>query len=199
MSEQRSFVELMDRLRAGDKDAADQIFHEFTGRLIGLARHHLDRRLSQKLDADDIVQSVFKSFFVRYRQGEFELENRNSLWGLLVCITLRKCGRKKRNFYGPQRDVRKEAVLSPKDEGSGLEWEGVARDPLPEEAAVLAETVGQFLSGLTERERRIVELRLQGYTAPEISALVGRTEYTVQGILKRVRKRLRPLLQDEGT
>jgi RNA polymerase sigma factor (sigma-70 family) len=197
MSEQRSFDELMARLRAGDQDAANLIFHEFASRLIGLVRQRLDNRLRQKLDADDVVQSVFESFFVRHRDGQFELENRDSLWGLLVRITLRKCGRKKRDFYGPHRDLRREAAPSPGDESSGREWEGVAREPGPEEAAMLADTVSQFLSGLTDRERGIVELRLQGCTAPEISALVGRTEYTVQGILKRVRKRLRPLLHDE--
>ena len=100
-------------------------------------------------------------------------------------------------FYGPHRDVRREAVRSPGEDGSGLEWEGVAREPRPDEAAMLAETVGQLLNELGDREALIVELRLQGYTAPEISARIGRTEYTVQGVLKRVRKRLRPLLQDE--
>jgi RNA polymerase sigma-70 factor (ECF subfamily) len=197
MSENRSFDELMARLRAGDEGAASQIFQEFASQLIGLARQHLDSRLRQKLDAEDVVQSVFKSFFIRHGQGQFELENWDSLWGLLVRITLRKCSHKKRAYYGPHRDVRREAVRSPADDGSGLEWQGVAREPRPDEAAVLAEIVGQFLSELGDRERPIVELRLQGYTAPEISARVGRTEHTVQGILKRVRKRLRPLLQDE--
>ena len=36
------------------------------------------------------MQSVFKSFFVRQGQGQFELDNWDSLWGLLVRITLRK-------------------------------------------------------------------------------------------------------------
>jgi RNA polymerase sigma-70 factor (ECF subfamily) len=197
MSEQHSFDDVMARLRGGDQDAASQVFQQFASRLIGLTRQRLDSRLCQKLDAEDVVQSVFKSFFVRHGQGQFELANWDGLWGLLVRITLRKCVRKKRNFYGPQRDVRREAVPSPGEDGAGLEWEAVAREPRPEEAAVLAETVGQFLSGLNERDRPIVELRLEGYTAPEISTRVGRTEHTVQGILKRVRKRLRPLLEDE--
>jgi hypothetical protein len=50
-----------------------------------------------------------------------------------------------------------------------LELARAAREPQPDEAAVLAETVGQFLDGLEDRERPIVELRLQGYTAAEIA------------------------------
>jgi hypothetical protein len=38
MTEQHFFDELITRLRDCDKDAADRIFHEFTSRLIGLAR-----------------------------------------------------------------------------------------------------------------------------------------------------------------
>ena len=36
MSENRSFDELMARLRAGDQDAWNQLFQEFASRLIGL-------------------------------------------------------------------------------------------------------------------------------------------------------------------
>jgi RNA polymerase sigma-70 factor (ECF subfamily) len=197
MSEDRSFEELMARLHAGDEDAASQIYQEFASRLIRLARQRLDGRLCQKLDAEDVVQSVFKSFFVRQSQGQFELDNWESLWNLLVRIALRKCCHKKRAYYGPHRDVRREAVREPREDDSCLEWGAVAPEPQPDEAAMLAETVRQFLGGLSERERQVVELRLQGYTAAEISVRVGRTEYTVQGILKSVRKRLRPLLQDE--
>jgi RNA polymerase sigma factor (sigma-70 family) len=62
---------------------------------------------------------------------------------------------------------------------------------------MLADTVEQFLGELASRERRVFELRLQGCTVPEISAEVGRTEYTVEGVLRKIRKRLRHL-QDNG-
>src|SRR5208282_598146 len=45
-----SFDALMNRLQAGDQDAAVQIFDRFTRRLIGLARAHLDTLIRQKVD-----------------------------------------------------------------------------------------------------------------------------------------------------
>src|SRR6266852_3707821 len=80
MSRDNSFDALMTRLRAGDEDAANELFHLFASRLIGLARRQLDRRIRQKVDAEDVVQSVFKSFFLRHANGKFELSNWDNLW-----------------------------------------------------------------------------------------------------------------------
>jgi RNA polymerase sigma-70 factor (ECF subfamily) len=198
MAPESSFADLMARLRAGDQDAARQVFQRFADRLIGLAHSRLDPLIRRKTDPEDVVLSVFKSFFQRWAAGQFDVGNWDSLWGLLVCITLRKCGREVKYFHRPGRDVRKETALPPAgDEASGG-WEALASEPTPAEAAMLADTVEQFLAGLGERERQIVRLRLEDYTVPEISAQVGLTEYTVKGVLKKVRKHLLHL-RDEDT
>jgi RNA polymerase sigma-70 factor (ECF subfamily) len=193
-----SFDRLMAGLRDRDGDAARQLFHRFAGRLLGLARTRLDRVLRAKVGAEDVVQSVFKSFFRAHADGRFDVRDWDALWALLVVITARKCGRQLRYFRRAGRDVAREAPPPANADDSAPGWEALARDPSPEEAAVLAETLERLMRGLTERERQVLELRLQGYTVPEIGARVGRTEYTVQGILKRVRQRLEPLLDEEG-
>jgi RNA polymerase sigma-70 factor (ECF subfamily) len=192
MADDSSFDDLMARLEAGDQAAAAELFERFAHRLIALARSRMDRRLHRKVDAEDVVQSVLRSFFAHFAHGRFDLADWESLWGLLVVITLRKCGRKARFYSRACRDIGREAPEPPAEEAEAG-WAGIARDPTPAEAAVLAETVGQLLEGLKDRERRIVELRLQGYTAPEISAQVGRSEHTVHWVLRRVRKRLQEL------
>ena len=68
MSTDGSFDQLMVRLRAGDPDAASVIFHGFVRRLIGLARTKLDAALQNKVDAEDVAQSVFKSFLSASRR-----------------------------------------------------------------------------------------------------------------------------------
>jgi RNA polymerase sigma-70 factor (ECF subfamily) len=192
-----SFDELMDRLRARDGEAARQVFTRFAGRLIGLAHTRLDRTIRAKVGAEDVVQSVFKSFFRCHADGQFDLHDWDGLWSLLVVITARKCGRQLRRFHRAGRDVRKEMPV-PDGSDAAHGFEALARDPSPEEAAVLAETLEQVMRGLQERERQVLELRLQGCTVPEISARVGRTEYTVEGILRRLRQRLRPLCEGDG-
>jgi DNA-directed RNA polymerase specialized sigma24 family protein len=49
-----------------DEQAARENFDRFARRLIGLARTRLDRRIRQKIDPEDVVQSVFRSFFTRH-------------------------------------------------------------------------------------------------------------------------------------
>src|SRR6516165_8877961 len=162
-SEESSFDGLVKRLRRGDDDAATQLFTRYASRLIALARSRMDKQIRQKVDPEDVLQSVFKSFFARYRSGAYELKDWDSLWGLLVIVTLRKCSQKARYFLGAVHDVRKEAL--PADNN----WNIAAKTPTPDEEAVLAETLEHVMSQLKDRDRQILELRLQGYSVPEIS------------------------------
>jgi RNA polymerase sigma-70 factor (ECF subfamily) len=194
MSADESFEDVMTRLRAGDQAAA-AVFAHFARRLIALARLHLDGRLRPKVDPEDVLQSVFRSFFLRQGRGEFDLGGWDGLWALLSVITLRKCGRQGEHFHALCRDVGREAT-PPGPEDSDAGWQGLAREPTPAEAAMLAETVELLLRDLKEREREIVSLALQGYTAVEISAQLNRPRRTVYNLLERIKKRLRAGSED---
>lgn len=179
-----SFVDVMARLRGGDSQAAAQVFQRFAQRLIGLARRRLDRRLRQKLDPEDVLQSAFRSFFER--QEQFELADWDSLWALLVVLTLRKCGRQVDLYRAARRAVEREA-------GDPVGVEALAREPTPAEAAALADTLAELLRRSDPRDRPILTLSLQGYTGLEVSRQTGCTERTVRRVLARARERLRLL------
>jgi RNA polymerase sigma-70 factor (ECF subfamily) len=72
------------------------------------------------------------------------------------------------------------------------------RDPQPEEAALLVETVeGLFLAITDEDERAILELSLQGFSAAEIVEQTGRAERSVRRLRERMRKRLERMQAEE--
>ncbi len=190
------FAELMARLRAGEDAAAAEVFQRFAGRLHGLARRHLDTALKRKVDAEDVVQSAYKSFFFRCGEGRVQVEDWNNLWGLLVLITVRKCADRAAYFHAARRAVAREAPR-PDAAGPDTPWEAIDREPSPDEAALLAETVAELLRGLDADERPVVELSLQGYTAQEISEQLGRAERSVRRLRERVRKRLERMQQEE--
>ena len=189
MTDELTFDELLAKLRSGDDDAARQVFEQYARRLIGLAQMHLNSAVRRKMDAEDVVQSVFKSFFVRMGKGEFSLERMDNLWSLLALITLRKCGQKVRYLRRQSGDIRREAEPRQGDD-STRGFEASTHGPTPAEAAIMAETVEQLFASLKDRERQIVELHLQGYEVAEIQEQVQRAEYTVRDVLTRVRKRL---------
>jgi RNA polymerase sigma factor (sigma-70 family) len=168
---------------------AGQIFERFSRRLIGLARAHLNARLQYKVEPEDIVQSAYKSFFLRYGDGALAVEGWNGLWGLLTTITLRKCADRARFHRAQSRDLARESQST--DEGGTPPWmESAGREPTPDQAAVLAETVEGLLRRLDVDERTIVEMSLQGCSTQEISERTGRAERSVRRIRESIRKQL---------
>lgn len=193
MSPTESFAQLMNRLRAGEDEAARAVFEKFARRLVGLARTRLDARLAVKVDPEDVVQSAYKSFFVRHRDGELAVGGWDGLWGLLTLITLRKCADRAAYYRAEKRDVAREAAApgGADDTPPGIDDLALAREPRPEEAAALAEAVEALFRSVDDPdERAILELSLQGYSAAEISQTLGRAERSVRRLRERTRKRL---------
>ena len=186
-----SFNELRAGLLDGNQDAARELFTRFATRLIGLARSRMDARLKQKVDPEDVVQSVYKSFLFRAADGRFEFENWDNLWTILAVIALRKCGHRVEHFRAACRDVRREQVKAASNsDDTASSFEAVAREPSPSEAALLTETLERIMEQLDEREQHILSLRLQGYSTAEIAPQVQRTDRTVRLVLERIRKLL---------
>jgi RNA polymerase sigma-70 factor, ECF subfamily len=169
------------------------LFDRFATRLVALARGHLHARLQHKIDPEDVVQSVYKSFLVRYKDMAVDGESAGGLWNLLTLITLRKCADRVRYYRAECRNVAREAA-GPADSGQIELWkEAVGREPTPEHAAVLSETLESLLRGLDARERPVVELSLQGYSTQEIGERLGRAERSVRRLRERVRRHLERL------
>ncbi len=78
---------LVSRWRKGDQDAAKQLFDRYASRLVALARRQISHRLASRLDPEDVVQSVFRSFFGRVKAGKFRIEEQDDLGKLLVRIS----------------------------------------------------------------------------------------------------------------
>jgi len=191
-----SFAQFLARLHNQDDAAAQELFVRFAHQLIALALRHIDAGLRHKVDPEDVVQSVYKSFFVRYGAGNLDVVNWNSLWGLLTLITVRKCAERAAYHRAECRDAGRE-VSPPRQEEAAAWLEPLGREPTPLEAAVLSETVEQLLAGLDDQERPVLELSLQGYTTREISEQLRRAERTVRFLREGIRDRLERMQRSE--
>lgn len=112
------------------------------------------------------------------------------MWGLLTLITIRKCADRARYYATDCRNLHREAEAA---DSAGLWIESPGREPTPDEAIVLAETVEDLLGRLQGNERTIVELSLQGYSTQEISQQTGRAERSVRRVREQVRTELERL------
>src|SRR5262245_13855050 len=89
MDEEKS-GDLLARWQSGDQQAAAKLFERYSDRLIELARSRLPAALARRIDAEDVVQSVYRSFFTAADDGHYALPQGGDLWRLLVTITLHK-------------------------------------------------------------------------------------------------------------
>src|SRR5688500_6266680 len=97
---------LLRRFRTGNTRAAEQLYRRYSDRLRALVRTNLSHGLSRRLDADDIVQSVFRRFFEAARQGRYMLPSGEELWDLLLVITLNRLRSEEQFHRAGKRDIR---------------------------------------------------------------------------------------------
>src|SRR5262249_3076106 len=146
-------AELLARYHRGhDEAAAEELFRRYSGRLTALARSRLSQALASRVDAEDVVQSAYRSFFLLARDGEVLLRESGDRWRLRVRITLRKVCRSARRHRADCRSIEREHP--PPD---GMEAAALSREPTPAEAAALIDELRGVLAPLGPPQRRMVE------------------------------------------
>jgi RNA polymerase sigma-70 factor (ECF subfamily) len=179
---------LLRRFRMGQEEAATQLYHRYAPRLQSLARRECSGSLASRVDADDIVQSVFCAFFQGARKGYYDLPDGEDLWRLILVIALNKV-REKRVFHrAAKRDVR---LTAPAD---CLQLQ--AENPPGKLLRIAFDDAMEQLDG---SQRKMAELLLEGYEVAEIAVKVGRSKRTVERNLQEIRNKLRRLLQRDAS
>lgn len=163
---------------AHDEAEAEELFRRYSGRLTALARSRLSQALASRVDAEDVVQSAYRSFFLLARAGKVVLRESGELWRLLVRITLRKVYRNARRHRAECRSVEREHALA--GEGDAV---ALSREPTPSDVAALLDELRGALAPLNQMQRRMIEMRLQGHEINAIAADVNRSARTVRRIL----------------
>lgn len=194
-----SVTQLLGQLRSEDarvrNEAAAAIWQRYCGTLLDLACRNLNRRLRRRVEADDVVQHMFKSFFLRQQRGDYNLADRSDLLQLLVRMTLNKARSAASRESRRRRDYRRDQSpsTSAADVGNEGDWfldQAEQGAPTPAEAVALAEAAEQRLLQLPDDLRQIALWKLEGYTNAEIAALptMDCAERTVERKLKLIRE-----------
>jgi RNA polymerase sigma factor (sigma-70 family) len=191
MRAQGSVTRLIIDLRSNDPKvrevAARLVWGRYLKELLRLARSQLSARIRTREDEEDVLQSMYKSFCIRQRKGDFDLRSRDQLWNLLVQITLRKARNTAIRHLQGKRDIRREDAVTIQSPDSLLDQID-ASGPSPAEAALLNEALERRIQMLGEPElREIALLKLEGYTNAEIAAQLDCTLRTVERKLERIR------------
>ena len=187
-------IQLLNRWRQGDQQAASALFDKYVHRLCALARSRLSNRMQRRVEPEDIVQSAYRSFF-RHAEDRYELEKPGDLWRLLAAITVSKV-RGQVEFHSAQkRGIYLEQSVKADGSFIHVSPEAVAEDPSPEEAVAVTEEVTNLLQGLDELGRKVFELSMQNQTVEQIAEAVERSQRTVRRTLQQIRESLEKQLE----
>jgi len=176
---------LLNLWRAGDQNAARQIFDRYVAQLLALASKRISQRLASRVDAEDIVQSVFRTFFHRAREGQFRCEDPDDLCKLLAKITVHKTLRQIAFHKRAKRDASLETSRG--DDDSDHMMTLLASEPTPEDTIALYDQMEHFLGQLGAEDRRILQMRMEGYSNVEIAEELKITDRKIRRLLERIR------------
>jgi DNA-directed RNA polymerase specialized sigma24 family protein len=196
MSSSGSITALLDQLKAGNQEAARLMWERYYPRLVALARKKFQGAPTRVADEEDAVLSAFNSFCWRAERGQFpDLNDRDSLWALLVAITARKVADLLRYSHREKRGggrVQGDSAVAASDSGGPAGFDGLPDDgPSPDEAALLADEVERLLSRIPDRAlRQVATWKMEGYTNPEIATRMGCSLPTVERRLAIIRQLL---------
>ena len=155
-----------------------------------MAHAKFSKLLQSRLDADDIVQSVFRRFFEATSEGNYDCPTDEELWSVLLVITLNRLRTEEVFQRAGKRDIRRNVNMDALNELTAFSRSNFA-------TSCLRESVEESLEKLPEHFGRVIKLRLEGFEVAEIAEQVGRSKRTVERILQEGLIQLRVLLQTE--
>lgn len=180
---------LLCRFQRGEEDAATAIYLRYAARLHSLAKVQLGNDLSIRLDPEDVVQSVFRTFFRRAAEGHYQVPDGEDLWQLFLVIALNKIRALGQYHRAAKRNV---------EQTVGMEKVApflMSGNVQGEAYRFLRLTIDDLLGGLPEIQRKMVMLRIAGHHVKEIAEQTRRSRRSVERLLQSFRQQLRASLE----
>lgn len=205
-------VQMLGRLAAPEsrESAARQIVDSYVNRLLPLIQSELSPAIRQRIDPEDVMQSVWRTFF----NGDFSVSSGNDLGAFLARLCVNKARDNARRQTAEKRDVYREISVE-ETQGQGQRSPSPVRplrikpgaeahaEPLIEDDSFFeqdsvcllmdgpdpdqATIVREAIEHLPQHLKAVMTLRLKGLTAKEAAQELGCTRRTVVrriGLLK---------------
>jgi RNA polymerase sigma-70 factor (ECF subfamily) len=192
---------LMERARAGDPQALNEIFARHRVRLRRMVEMRLDRRLQARIDASDVIQDAYLE--VARRLQEYLRNPGLPLFLWLRLVVGERLATLHRHHLGTQmRDAGLEVSLYrealPMASSAALAAQLLGKHTSPTQAAIRAERILQVqeaLNTLSPLDREVLALRhFEQLTRTETAQVLGIEEAAAAKRYIRALKRLKGLL-----
>jgi DNA-directed RNA polymerase specialized sigma24 family protein len=186
MASRDSVTTWISLFKAGNTEAAAQLWARYFARMVELARDRLRGLPRRASDEEDVALSAFHSFWQAVAEGRYaRLDSRDDLWQLLVMHTARKVVDQRR-----LQQRRKRGGRTPRLEGEAADLalqQVIGHEPDPQLAALVVEEYEVLTRSLDEDLRSVAVRKLEGYTNEEIAAQLEVSLRTVERKLSVIR------------
>src|SRR5262249_46024260 len=179
----QEFNALLQRLRAGDEEAARFLLARYGPHILRVVRRRLDRKLRSKFDSLDFMQDVWASFFAQ-RPPENAFASPQALFAFLATLarnTVVEAVRQR--FVGKKYNINRECSLEDSEGGRG---QRAAHQATPSEIVVAQEEWDRLLDRRSPEQQQILVMLRLGYTHAEIAGKLGVCEKTVARLVQKI-------------
>jgi RNA polymerase sigma-70 factor (ECF subfamily) len=181
------FELLIDRMRAGSEDAAQEIFDKYSDHILRIVRRRLHPRLRGQYDSVDFLQSVWASFFHTPTLNR-QFHSPEELISFLARIAYTKVVMAYRRRLGTDKHGRHEELsleILHSHEGQESPVSKTApRQPTPSQVAIAKESWEQILKGQPPHYRTALEMLRQGHSQREVADRLGMNPKSIQRLLR---------------
>ena len=180
---------LLQLFQTGSDDAASELYGRYAERLDMVASRGLGFDLRSLVGSEDVVQSIFRTFFRRAAAGDYEVPEDSELWNLLVTISLNKIRAigvyHRRHKRSVTRTIHNLSDTADPENGDETAYQ------------ILRMVIEELIESMTRAHQHIIHLHIDGWDVSGIASETQRSKRTVERVLQQFRIQLKELICDE--
>lgn len=177
-----TFDQLMNRLMNGDPSAPEELVEHFGPQIVrSIRRRFRIQKIRTLYATEDCLQSVWASIFANLNRLT-ELKSPQQLVNYLATVASNKLVDNNRRHSSQKNNV---GLERPLEQGDGM-LAVPASDPSPSQTAAACDEWEHQTSRLTDREKTVLSLHLEGHSSSEIARRVNVTGRGVRHIIGQV-------------
>lgn len=147
--------------KAGEQDAASEFHRRYVEKLLSLIQRNIARRFASRVFAEDVADSVLRTFFGAVADGRQLVSPSDDVWKLLQTIALNKVRNQVKFHSAKKRDVSR-TVSDP----DMLDMLG---EPTEQEAVDVTNLIENTIRALDPPVAKTMEMLLAGHCVDEIA------------------------------
>ncbi|NND99428.1 MAG: protein kinase [Pirellulaceae bacterium] len=164
---------LIQSAKQGNPLAQHDLHDRYCKRLLRLIRARIRNSLQSRFDAEDVVNSAFRSFFSGLSNDRLTVPPSGDLWPLLAQISIHKLHRRTKHHRRRRRDADIE-----ESSNADLAVQPSRNDP--DAAMIIGDELAWLQPKLSPHGTEIINRILDGWTHPQIAQQLGCSARTVR-------------------